>query len=70
MRHRLYGGVRGSLCKGALYSIIFHDVIGKASKADATIIGLKLPSETIKPQKTFYKRTFIKLCQTGKNNFQ
>ena len=21
MRHRLYGGVRGSLCKGALYSI-------------------------------------------------
>ena len=55
MRHRLYGGVRGSLCKGALYSIIFHDVIGKASKADATIIGLKLPSETIKPQKTFYR---------------
>ena len=22
MRHRLYGGVRGSLCKGALYSIV------------------------------------------------
>ena len=22
MRHRLYGGVRGSLCKGALYSIL------------------------------------------------
>jgi len=23
MRHRLYGGVRGSLCKGALYSILY-----------------------------------------------
>jgi len=34
MRHRLYGGVRGSLCKGALYSIVSPDGSGYVGADD------------------------------------
>jgi hypothetical protein len=36
MRHRLYGGVRGSLCKGALYSIgkLYNEHLYLLYKAD------------------------------------
>ena len=41
MRHRLYGGVRGSLCKGALYSIKGYDVVTSKQIADLFVFQPK-----------------------------
>ena len=69
MRHRTYGGVRGSLCKGPLYSI-FHKTIdyllkfihptksGKLSLDDVCTVVIDVAEQEIerpiKKQKSYY----------------